>query len=77
MRILVSQIKTPKVWIIATISHHFYSVVFCVLDLLFVILKSFEEEESRVKILSEYWKGCFNSVRNIIVLSSSYTHFHS
>ena len=60
----------PKVWIIATISHHVDSVAFCVLDLLFVILKFLLGEESRIKILSEYWRRCFNSIRNIIVLSS-------
>ena len=57
-------------WIIATISHHADSVAFCVLDLLFVILKFLLGEESRAKILSEYWRRCFNSIRNIIVLSS-------
>ena len=57
-------------WIIATKIHHVDSVVFCVLHLLFVILKFLLGEESRVKILSEYWRICFNSIRNIIVLSS-------
>ena len=50
--------------------HHVDSVAFCVLDLLFVILKFLLGEESRIKILSEYWRRCFNSIRNIIVLSS-------
>ena len=54
----------PKMWIIATISHHVDSVAFCVLDLLFVILKFLLGEESRVKILSEYWRRCFNSIVN-------------
>ena len=67
----------PKVWVIATTSHHVDSVAFYVLDLLFVILNFLLGEESRVKILSEYWKRCFNSIRNIIVLSSSYIHYHS
>ena len=62
-------------WIIATISHHVDSVAFCVFDLLFVILKFLLGEESRVKILSEYWRSCFNSIRNIIVLSSSVLKF--
>ena len=62
-------------WIIATISHHVDSVAFCVLDLLFVILKFLLGEESRVKILSEYWRRCFNSIRNIIVLSLSVLKF--
>ena len=65
----------PKVWIIATISHHVDSVAFCVLDLLFVILKFLLGEESRIKILSEYWRRCFNSIRNIIVLSFSVLKF--
>ena len=64
---------SPKCRSLQLLSHYVDSVVFCVLDLLFVILKSFGGEESRVKILSEYWKRCFSSIRNIIVLSSSYT----
>ena len=32
-------------------------------------------EESRVKILSEYWRRCFNSIRFIIDLSSSVLKF--
>ena len=31
--------------------------------------------ESRVKILSEYWRRCFNSIRFIIDLSSSVLKF--
>ena len=57
-------------WIIATICHYADSVAFCILDLLFVNLKFLLGEESRVKILSEYWRRYFNSMRKIIVLSS-------
>ena len=62
-------------WIIATISHHVDSVAFWVLHLWFVILKFLLGEESRVKILSEYWRRCFNIIRNIIVLPSSVLKF--
>ena len=65
----------PKMWIIATRSHNVDSVAFWVLDLWFVILKFLLGEESRVKILSEYWRRCFNSIRFIIDLSSSVLKF--
>ena len=45
------------------------------LHLLFVILKFLLGEESRVNILSEFWRRCFNSIRNIIVLSSAVLQF--